>query len=491
MKNLILLFLFCASTLFAQNTTNSEKINTSKAPLFNIEEILDTSTLEIEVIKDWHVDNMTGSTRQKLIEINVAEWWPGQNYRIPVRMIVPLKSKAKGFHITGGNKPATLVNDTRPNDFQARLLSNGVGIVKTVVLNPNQIPGKKGLQKEIGMKFMRDINFRYTTMWIWTMTLMRATTAAYTELDHFEKGKIAGSGGSKNGLSPAVALINDERFTATCSSVAFAYYSPTRKGNKEEIDKVKMANKVFFEAVMAGDIELSKERAKWYQSHMVGKKRGMDQSVRRAGKSQDKLQQFADDFYSSLCVTENWKQLIERDVDMLFQPGTHDWVAYDVLWGAQNHPQLPVWYNPSGGHKQKPHGAAFKDNQNTQAFLWHHFFGGDSLLNPPTSNHQVDEDTLTVRVKFKNGTQPTSGRIWWIYDRAPSGSAPFLHVPIPEDQWMDMNFDQKTGTWMATIELKNGIERIDFFSNHGLEVNGYKQYLSSPYTRIENLNHKP
>jgi len=27
--------------------------------------------------------------------------------------------------------------------------------------------------------------------------------------------------------------------------------------------------------------------------------------------------------------------------------------------------------------------------------------------------------------------------------------------------------------------------RIDFFSNHGPEVNGYKQYLSIPYTQVE------
>jgi hypothetical protein len=50
---------------------------------------------------------------------------------------------------------------------------------------------------------------------------------------------------------------------------------------------------------------------------------------------------------------------------------------------------------------------------------------------------------------------------------------------------MDMEFDKKTSTWTATIPVKDGFSRIDFFSNHGLEVNGYKQYLSSPYTRVE------
>ena len=81
-----------------------------------------------------------------------------------------------------------------------------------------------------------------------------------------------------------------------------------------------------------------------------------------AGKSMDEMRNFADCFWRSLCVTENWDRLMERGVDVLFQPGTHDYVAYDVLWGAQNHPQLPVYYKPNGGHTQTPHVAAAKDS---------------------------------------------------------------------------------------------------------------------------------
>jgi len=485
--SLILLFLCCVSLVVAQNKNQSEKKKDTVEPMFNIEEILDENTLEIKILEDWHVDKVTGTTRQKLIEINVAEWWPGQDYRIPVRMIVPLNSNAKGFHITGTHMVDRLMNDSKLNDFQAKLLSSGVGIVKTVVKTFAQIPGKQILQKEMMKKFMKDLNPRYNTIWIWSMTLMRATTAAYAETDYFEKGKVAGSGGSKNGISPAVSLINDERFTATCSSVAFAYNSPFRRDNKKEIQKAKGANKAFFDTAQIGDMALKKQRAKYYKAHMVGGKKGMAEFARKMGKSQEDLKQFYDRFWSSVCITENWEQLMGRDTDILFQPGTHDWVAYDVLWGAQNHAQLPVYYKPNGGHEQKPHSAAFKDNQNTEAFLWHHFFGGDAMLTPPNSSHKVEKNKLTVSILFKEGPQPKSGRIWWMYDRAPAGSAPFLHERIPKDQWMDMKFDKKTGKWTATIPLKDGFERIDFFSNYGLEVNGYQQYLSSPYTRVEGL----
>jgi hypothetical protein len=474
----ISLFIVCA----ASSTMSAVATPATVDSIFNTEEILDESTLEAKTLQDWHP---VGATRQKLIEINVAEWWPGQDYRIPVRLIVPLEGKAKGFHITSGHPAESLSKDINPNAFDAKLLANGVGLVWTVVKNINTIPGKQGLQQEMQKLWMKDLNMRYNPLWIWSMTLMRATTAAYAEVDYFEKGKVAGSGGSKNGLSPAIALINDERFTATCSSVAFAWASPTRKGDRGELQKVQAANETFFEAAKAGEFELKKQRAKWYQSHIVGSRPSMDMMARKAGISMDELHDRTDRFMTSVCVTENWDRLMERGVDVLFQPGTHDWVAYDVLWGAQNHPQLPVYYKPNGGHSQTPHGAAYEDNQNLEAFLWNHFFGGEPLLKPPTSSHEVDQDKLSVSVRFDEGPQPISGRIWWVYDRAPAGSAPFLHVQIPEDQWMDMERDAKTGAWTATIRLKDGFERIDFFSNHGHMTNGYKQYLSSPYARVE------
>ena len=333
--------------------------------------------------------------------------------------------------------------------------------------------------------FMKDPNPRYTTVWIWSMTLMRATTAAYAETDHFEKGKVAGSGSSKNGISPAVALINDERFTATCSDHAFAYYSPTRRGDREAKARATAANRAFFEAVNAGDIDLDQERGRIYRRVMVGSESSMSESALKAGRSMDEIQNFSDRLLPSVCVTENWDRLMERGVDVLFQPGTHDYVAYDILWGAQNHPQAPVYYQPNGGHYQTPHVATAQDEQNRDAFLWNHFFGGEPLLEPPTTRYEVDGDMLRVSVDFEEGAQPISGRVWWIYDRAPAGSAPFLHVQIPEDQWLDMECDATTGEWSATIPLKDGCSRVDFFSNHGLEVNGYKHYLSSPYTRVE------
>ena len=132
------------------------------------------------------------------------------------------------------------------------------------------------------------------------MTLMRATTAAYAETDYFEKGKVAGSGSSKNGMAPAVALINDERFTATCSNHALVAWIIHRleEPRRQEIAKAEKANKVFFEAVKAGDIDLDQNRERVFRRVMVGSGGGMRQMAMKAGKSMDEMHSFSDRLWS-------------------------------------------------------------------------------------------------------------------------------------------------------------------------------------------------
>lgn len=152
MKTIRLTPLLAALTLAFATTLNAAekplKIPATVDSLFSAEEILDESTLDIKILQDWHVDEATGSTRQKLIEINVAEWWPGQDYRIPVRMIVPLEGKAKGFSITGANPYDGLMEDSRPTAIQAKLLAGGVGIVKTHVKALGRFRGNRAWSKK-------------------------------------------------------------------------------------------------------------------------------------------------------------------------------------------------------------------------------------------------------------------------------------------------------------------------------------------------------
>ena len=118
-----------------------------------------------------------------------------------------------------------------------------------------------------------------------------------------------------------------------------------------------------------------------------------------------------------------------------------------------------------------------------------HFFPRDvkgDLLAPPLVQHEVKGKTIEVTVTFPKGSNEESGRIWWIFDRAPDGSPNYMSEMIPDNQTMEM---KKHGDqWSATIELDPKAKRIDFFSNHRKTLrykeSSYRTYISSPYTRV-------
>ena len=124
------LIIFLTLTL---STFADIKIPHPNNPIFNMNEIMNASTLETEIIQDWHLVNGPIKTRQKYVIINVGEFWPGQDYRVPLRFVVPANQKAKGFHLTGGNRMEGLSKDFRPRGVDLELLKNGVGLVMTIV----------------------------------------------------------------------------------------------------------------------------------------------------------------------------------------------------------------------------------------------------------------------------------------------------------------------------------------------------------------------
>lgn len=452
---------------------------------FDLAEIRDETTLDVTILQDWHVDTVSGMTRQKLIEINVAEWWPGQDYRIPVRLIAPLTGKAAGFHITGNHAYASMTGDAGLDTLDQLLINGSVGVVYTVVQALPDIPGGNLLLEQMTNRFISTHNPRYMTAWIWGMTLMRAATAALAETDYFDPGKIAGSGGSKNGVAPAVALINDDRFTATHSTVAPAYASPLRLYDPATIDQATAADDWFFAALDIGAIDPGDHTVSWYRSKSFIAASGWHVGPINQGWSWEEVRQLAEDTKDYFYISETWDAIVSRGAEAFFHPATHDWVAWDILWGAQHHPEIPVYYLPNGGHDQTPHPMAATDEQNRDAFLLKHFLGGtDPMLEPPTSSYEIVANELLVTVRFDSGPQPTNGRIWWIYNRHRAGSAPFLWKRIPDDQWKDMVYDATGGDWTASIPLDMFASSIEFFTNHGIEVDGRQTYLSSPYTRV-------
>ena len=451
----------------------------------DMQKILDASTLAVEVLQDWHGVKGDCPTRQKLITIRVGELWPGQDYRIPVRMIVPADRKAKGFHLTGGHQLRELQRDARPRWVDVDLINGGIGLVHTIVQEPRQF-GKAELAEAMYRRFIKTLDPHYSIQyWGWPATLMRAVTAAYADKEHFEAGKVAVSGGSKNGASPSVSILRDRRMTALHATVSPICDSPLRLCDRSAWDELNAYNKRY-----AREHNLNLGRV--MNHRFLGGTFGpiYNKAALDAGHTWEELQQLANRLADHIFVSRNLEELKARGVDICFHPGTHDFVAFDVSWGGKNYPQIPVYLRVNSGHgKRRRHPAAERDEQNKSAFLLHHFFDGvEPLLEPPSVSYEVRGTKLRVTVQFKPGSGETSGRIWWMYGRGPDGSAAYISEMFPDDQWKEMKHDAQKKHWAVEIELEKGASHIDFFSNHGKTLHyksqSYRTYISSPYTRV-------
>ena len=448
--------------------------DSQRIELFDMEAIRDASTLDTEIIQDWHRVGGAVPTRQKLVTINVGEMWPGQSYRMPVRMVVPAEGKAKGFHLTGGNSPDQLKQATRLSPLDQELIKGGIGLVYTVV----QVLERSGLG-ELGKaseaRFLRTLNpHDKIQYWAWPATMMRAVTAAYAETDHFEVGKVAMSGGSKNGATPSMAIIHDQRMTAVHASVSPIWDSPLRLCDRRAWDELEAGTGPLRHAFLGGHFGPIYNRAALASGH-----------------SWKELQELAKNVSDSVFVTRNIDALRARGVDLLFHPGTHDFVAYDLFWGGKHHPTIPIYLRANSGHGKKTrHPVSERDEQNKAAFLLRHFFDDvEPLLEAPTVEQHVDGNTLKVAVRFMTNSGEESGRIWWLFNRPADGSPGYLSKMIPEENWSDMDYDKSQRVWTATIELDPRASRIDFFSNHRKTIRHhgktYATYISCPYTRVE------
>ncbi len=460
-------------------------------PLFDMAAMLDESTLKIDVLQDWHLVNGPVPMRQKLISIEVGQLVPGQPYRVPVRMIVPANRKAKGFHLTGGHNLQNIQRDARPLGVDLDLLRGGVGLVHTIVQVLQQ-SGQRELGRLADRKFVETLNPHHSIQyWGWPATLMRATTAAYAEKEYFTKGKVALSGGSKNGASPSVALIHDKRMTAVHASVSPIWDSPLRLCDETAWKSVRAHNQQYVAKLRRENPRLNSQRL--LNHGFLGGTYGpvYNNQALAAGHQWKDLQQLAEQMADNVFISRNFKSLKGRGVDLLFHPGTHDFVNFDIAWGGQHHPQIPLYLGANSGHGQRMgHPRSERGQQNKAAFLLNHFFDDVApLLEPPTVKSEIAGHRLKVTVTFKSGSQAESGRIWWIYDRGPDGSAAYLGELIPDDQWQEMQAARARNTWTAEINLKPGASKIDFFSNHRKTIR-YRgrplpTYISSPYTRVE------
>ena len=158
---------------------------------------------------------------------------------------------------------------------------------------------------------------------------MRAITAAYAEEKYFEVGKVAASGGSKNGASPSMAILHDDRMTAVHASVSPNLESPLRLCDREAWD----------------ELESQPGRRGGFTGGHFGP--NFNRGVLAAGYQWTDLQSFTQRISDDVFIASNFDSLRRRGVEMLFHPGTHDMVAYDLQWAVHTIHKSPSILEPT------------------------------------------------------------------------------------------------------------------------------------------------
>ncbi len=442
---------------------------------FHMPTMTDTDTLDIVVVEDWHVDTVNGSTRQKLINIHVDDWWEGVDIRVPVRLIAPVVGSVDGFVISGAALPET--GDMQLFSGEQVAIEGGVGVVKTKIKSIAQYPGLPN-STTLRDRFLEDLDWRYTEYYLWSAIMMRSITAAFDD-DVFRPGPVIAYGGSKNGITPLISSIHDKRITAVRSTVAFTVLTPIRANDPAAVAEVAAAN-IDFDNLRAAGLTAGDQPWNYYNKGYRSTAALLD-LARAAGWSEADIQanfnRIADDIY----VSENWDELAARGVDYFSLPGSHDWVAYDVPSTSTILPDLRTYILPNGGHDRSGHPEAPDDNVNA-AFFAEHLFGADRGLETPDISTTINGATLDVTVTFPDGGVPDDSRIFWMFDRGPDGSSWYLYDLFPDENWTTMTGNGST--WTVSILLEPDRTSIDLVTTHTVNVGGNTIPISAPYTRV-------
>jgi hypothetical protein len=453
----------------------------------------DASTLETKVIQDWHPWGKDTGIRQKLIEITVCDWWPGQKVRLPVTLLAPEKGGPCKNLIVGNS--GVELKAVSPSGAMLRLLKeNGVGIALIGMTTIDAMPPVG--QLDVGMKkhFLETKDARYTPAWIWGMSDIRALTAAAAEKDVFQPEKVIATGGSKRGVATAAAGIADDRFTAIMPVVApiidppgGPYVEGTRPA------EIAQANEQFLKDVAAGKLAhvpaaavdplVSREKIRAAERVTVDEARG-------AGWS-DADMKAASTLAWEVCRTTNYlPTLKKRGAEIFYSEGANDNVSPGLREVGRRFPELPMYVVPGGQHGGaktagfvKQVGSLPEVDENLYAFAQHHFFNARPMIAMPKVTQHWDKSThcLHVTVTFPDKSEPQKNDLWWSVNHHPDYT-----LAMEYDPWESTPMHQ-TGpaTYSAEATLAAPPKTLDFVTVHQHTANGSTLTLSSPLLRAD------
>jgi len=452
---------------------------------FDLASIRDTTTLETKVFEDWHPNPKDAAIRQKLVEITVCEWWPGQKVRMPVTMLAPAKGVCTNVLIE--NTSAQL-KVTAASGAKLRLLKeHGVGLVfiGCVPIDTMEPVGK--LHTMMEERFIQTKNTRYTPAWIWGISDMRALTTAMAEKDVFQPKKVLATGGSKRGVATAAAGIADDRFTAIMPVVAPVIESPGGP---------------YVEGMMPAEITKMNESFIAAMTDPVGReklvirqKARSDERItvklaRDAGWTEAEMRTACNAAWEACRTTNYLDELKKRGTEVFYNQGSNDNVSPGLVELGRRHPELPVYIVPGGQHGGAKEAGFVKSvgglpevDENLYAYATHHFFGARRMVAPPKVTTQWDKTTkrLAVTVVFPDGTEPQENSLWWSVNRHPDYS-----IAMEFDAWTSAPLKNTgTATYSGETTVEGDVRTLNVITVHAHQENGSTLTVSSPEIRLD------
>lgn len=463
------------------------------APLYDLTAIRDISNLEIRVLQGWKPYAKDKAIRQKLLEVTVCEWWPGQKVRLPVTLNAPTDGPICRNIVVANQSLANRA--TAPSRGQLTLLKEpGVGIVLIGMGTIDAMEPKGRLHLGMREQMLKTRNPRYTAGWIWGMSQMRALTAAMTEPEVFQPEKVLTTGGSKRGVASALAGIHDDRFTAIMPVVAPPLGDPgspvhvlgSGPVHLEEIDEQ------FYADLAAGKLGLpdTTEKALKDRAGRRGDVRLTLEQARAAGWTDADIARVNAIVWNGSRIVDYLPALRQRGLEIFYNVGCNDSVTPALRQLGERFPDFPICIIPGGQHGG-PKDAGYtrrvplmKEVQdNFVSFARHHFFGHREMIEPPVIDGKWNKSarTLNVSVTFPDGTEPQKNELWWNVDR----SEPYT-LPFEYDPWNSVPLTRvASGSYAGEVRFESEPARLDFLSLHTHAENLLPLTVSSPYQRIE------
>ncbi len=459
---------------------------------YDMAAVRDASTLETRVIEDWHPFGKDTSIKQKLVEVTVCEWWPGQKVRLPVTMLAPASGGPCKYVII--DNAAVQLKAAAPAGAKLRLLKeNGVGIVLIGMTTIDAMPPLDELDDGMKAHFLRTKDARYTPAWIWGMSDMRALTTAIAEKDVFQPVKVIATGGSKRGVATAAAGIADERFTAIMPVVAPIIDSPggpyveglrpaaLTRANENFIADLR-AGKIPGIPTAAADALLARDKIRAAERITV-------QEAKDAGWTDAEIKTAATRAWAVCRTTDHLAALKKRGAEVFYNQGTNDNVSPGMVAIGRRFPDMHFYLMPGGQHGgskesglTKPVASQPDVDENLYAFAQHHFFGSRPLLAAPKVVKKWDPATkrLQVTVTFPDNSEPQKNDLWWAANRNPDYT-----FAMEYDAWQSTPM-KKTGpaTYVGEAVLEGATDTAEFVTVHQHTASGSTLTISSPLTVV-------